>query len=440
MAVGETILKLTDYPFAYSILGLFSGVIGFSLSENNLVYLGIAGALGTFLTIFDPVGWLIRDGAKSRIKLNKKAYLKPNEIIDSHYKMSAIKSKSITYEIEKIIGTFYFIILIGFFIVSVAAPVPFIEQIMILDAEHNPICTEICFRICYSSLGIIAFGLLSIKAINFRKNLDEKIDIAGYHQIVINDDNATQTSVESMSRSIEQNDWEIASLWMTKIKEEIKYKKGKRELIIKSADLVFSPLHRESITFEQSVGSLNFSYRHPSFEHKEWDEITRNSYQSIIEDTDLRHRIDLFYNLALDYNKKIGPLGKIVTDIIYKYASDIFNKNQVFGIDYEIESSQGSGNVDLYGCALFNTHPLDFYRVRGILQNITIRFRDGNENQDNFKYFDNVLFDEMWELVISEVNQNDEIVWFKQIFEELKTENSKLMKIYSEKIGMQWNV
>ena len=95
MAVGETLLKFTDYPFAYSILGLFSGIIGFSLSENHLVYLGIAGALGTFLTILDPIGWLIRDGAKSRIKLNQKSYLKPDEIIDVHYKMSAIKSKTI---------------------------------------------------------------------------------------------------------------------------------------------------------------------------------------------------------------------------------------------------------------------------------------------------------------------------------------------------------
>jgi len=60
MATGETILKFTDYPFAYSIIGIGLSMFGFSLGQNQLVFLGLAGAFGTFLATVDPLGAAIR--------------------------------------------------------------------------------------------------------------------------------------------------------------------------------------------------------------------------------------------------------------------------------------------------------------------------------------------------------------------------------------------
>ena len=41
MTAGETILKFTDYPFAYSIVGISLGMLGFSLSGNHIIFLGM---------------------------------------------------------------------------------------------------------------------------------------------------------------------------------------------------------------------------------------------------------------------------------------------------------------------------------------------------------------------------------------------------------------
>lgn len=437
MTAGETILKFTDYPFAYSIIGIISGMIGFSLGQNSIIFLGLAGAVGTFLTIVDPLGETLRKNAKRRIKKRNK--IEKLDDLELQFKLSSLKSKSITYEMEKIIGMFYFVIIIILFLIAIVVSTPFFDKLVILDSNKVPLCNEWCFKFSYLGLGLSALIIISEKGRQFWKELDNKVNIAASHMSMINDDNATQTSIESMTRAVEQNDWELANLWSHKIEDEILNKKGKRELIIKAADTVFSPLHRESIAFEQGVNSMIYSYRYPTFDHKEWDEITRNSYQSIIEDTELRYRIDSFYKLALDYNNKQGSLGRIINDILYKHASDIFDKKDVFTIEYEIESPNGNGNAELFGCALFSTHPLDFYRVRGKLRHILVRSRDGG-NQINSTFHDNILFDKMWDLVIKEIDLKDEIMKIRQMFEQVKTENSKLIKIYSEKIGMQWNV
>ena len=49
MVAGETILKVSDFPFSYSILGiLLVGLWGMSLqNEGMVILLGTAGALGS---------------------------------------------------------------------------------------------------------------------------------------------------------------------------------------------------------------------------------------------------------------------------------------------------------------------------------------------------------------------------------------------------------
>lgn len=437
MTSGETILKLTDYPFSYSILGLVSGIIGFSLSENHLVYLGISGALGTFLTILDPIGWLIRDGAQSRIKLDKKSHLEIDEIIDVQYKMSALKSKSINYEIDKIIGTFYFIILLAFFILAVSAPIPFVERLIIFDSEKIPICSELCFRVIYASLGIIALVTLSIKALQFKKNLDEKIDVAGYHQIAINDDNATQTSVESMTRAIEQNDWEIAKLWKGKIKEEIKYKKGKRELIIKSADTVYSPLHLESSKFKIYLEGI-MANRFTDFKTEQWNKIKQNSLQSIIEDTNFRHRIEEFYKKLDDYNFIVHRIYGELSKIINNNFSNAFNKN-VQGVEFHIDTPNSGNTIHLHTYAMAELHPMELQSTSHKFGSFKLKIITGKQSS-NLEYTELSLFDDVWKLVIEDVKKNNLLSKIKQYLNDLKIENDKLMKIYSEKIEMQWKV
>jgi hypothetical protein len=189
---------------------------------------------------------------------------------------------------------------------------------------------------------------------------------------------------------------------------------------------------------ENNIRGMIYSRKYPSFDTGEWNKIKQNSYQSLIEDIELRRRIDSFYNLVQEYNNKIGLINRLTNEIIITKASEIYSKN-VNDINYDIDSTQGNGRVELFDCALQTIHPLDYYRVKGTLRYIDVQFVD-NAGQQSTRYIDNALFDKMWDLVIKEINQNDEIIKFKQMFERLKIENSELMKIYSEKIEMQWKV
>ncbi|MGI0023258.1 MAG: hypothetical protein ACRD9Q_10415, partial [Nitrososphaeraceae archaeon] len=57
MAIGETLLKITDYPFVYSLALIHLHFSGISpLSPDGIIFLAVAGFAGTVLTIIDPVG------------------------------------------------------------------------------------------------------------------------------------------------------------------------------------------------------------------------------------------------------------------------------------------------------------------------------------------------------------------------------------------------
>ena len=437
MPSGETILKLTDFPFAYSIIGIISGVMGFSIGENQILFLGIAGAFGTFLTIIDPIGWIIRKNVENRIHRTHDKTGKLSNVFEKEYKISALKTKSINFEIEKIIGLFYFVIIISFFILAMATPTMFFEKLIIYDNNKEPLCSDFCFKFIYLTIGAITLFILAIKSNQFWRELDEKIEIAGFHQIAINNDNATQTSVESMTRAVEQNDWPIARLWYDKIQEEIKYKKGKRELIIKSADLVYSPLHKEATDFENQLIITPPPRRYPTFAQTEWNKIKIFSYQSIIEDSNLRHRITSFYNQINDYNKQIGTTNREIQKIINNHVSNELGGG-VTRVRYDVNYDNANSEVDLIGCVLSDEHPLDSYGEKSKMSMIEIT-RNRN-SQRTATAEDGKKFDNAWSNIISEAKLNQEVQKLQRIYAALKIENSKLLKIYSNKIGMQWKV
>src|SRR2546428_12958636 len=107
MASGETLLKLSDYPFAYSLIGLLAIVFGFELTQHNLIYFGLAGALGTLLTIIDPFGMLVKKNIKKKLENSSDKDVKLITY-EKEYANQAVNTKAIGVEIDKIIGIFYF--------------------------------------------------------------------------------------------------------------------------------------------------------------------------------------------------------------------------------------------------------------------------------------------------------------------------------------------
>src|SRR3989338_7135533 len=252
MTAGETILKFTDYPFAYSFIGIILGGIGFEFSQNHILFLGIAGTIGTLFTLADPIGRIIRKRAEKRLDKKFSDIEKKKEPTTLNFMKSSIKSRSIAIEIDKMVGLWYFMIITITFALVILLSITLANKL----TEDLPVsidCNILCIQIISTLGSSIVLFILGCLAIIFWKELDDKIEIAGYHQEAISNEFVTENSVENMSRSVESGDWETAKLWREKIKEEIQYKKGKRELIIKSVDSVFSPLHSESSKFQNHL-------------------------------------------------------------------------------------------------------------------------------------------------------------------------------------------
>jgi len=94
MAAGETLLKITDIPFSYSLLAIIMGVMGVKFQGVNIVLLiATAGVLGTFLAVTDPIGRLFKSNLKHGIRQLRKESENKNDI-KWDFSINAIKTRS----------------------------------------------------------------------------------------------------------------------------------------------------------------------------------------------------------------------------------------------------------------------------------------------------------------------------------------------------------
>lgn len=124
ISVIPSLLKLSDYPFSYSIVGILLLSNGQSVDLTNIAHSGplflIMGTIGTALSIIDPVGALIRTIERLRPRRSEQELLsivKPDVSISLETRRNsltskALKSKWITYEVDKIVSSVYFLFVI----------------------------------------------------------------------------------------------------------------------------------------------------------------------------------------------------------------------------------------------------------------------------------------------------------------------------------------
>ncbi|MDE1843582.1 MAG: hypothetical protein KGH95_08040, partial [Thaumarchaeota archaeon] len=100
MTSGETFLKVTDYPFAFSITLLLLRAYDIKdvFSDQNGIFLLIAGFTGTALTILDPVGRIIQNYFISIEKMN---YLE-TEKLSRIERRTLLVSKKIRNTLDKL--------------------------------------------------------------------------------------------------------------------------------------------------------------------------------------------------------------------------------------------------------------------------------------------------------------------------------------------------
>ncbi len=333
MTAGETLLKVADYPFAYSFVILLGAIFGFGLSENKILILGIAGAFGTFLTIVDPWGFYVRWQLKKGLnKITKTKKIFP----ELKFHIKALDSRAIGIEIDRIIGMFYFVISIFTFIVAMWGSSSFANNLIIRDSNQNIILGDLYIRTISSVVAIIAMVILATISRRKWKELDKKLEVAAMHQFSIGHEYATKTTVENMTRAIDLGDWTSAEEWAQELKEEIENKKGKREIIIKSAEIVFRPLHEDSMNIESTCQGILNAKNYYGITSNTWDQLKRSGVHLMIEDADLRHRIESFYNTIYDYNKLSSRINTDTDNLIKQSMSNSFGK-KVIAIRYFVK-------------------------------------------------------------------------------------------------------
>lgn len=444
MPVGETFLKFTDYPFAYSLVIISAKIGGFSISQNQFLIFGLAGALGTLLAIIDFPGWIIRRRLEKNINLRPE---KDELYDDKKYAISAINTRSITFEVDKLTGLVYFVFTAIVFLAGGIGSIHLSDSLVIYDTNNQIVFDSWQIRIFIIVGAIVLLGILSIILDKKWKEMNGKLLVAGFHKFAINNEFALESSIQNMTRSVEQNDWNIAKDWQEKIRIEIKHKKNKRELIIKSAETIYRPLHEESSKITDLIRQTSSGKYYSTFPIDNWSNIVLKSNYFLIEEN-IFHKIRGFYEKINEYNKLKDKFTRKTESLILKYASATFGK-KIRELRYHVQYTENdvphSAQSNLVSCALFNIHPLQFYTEEGIIPHqldmeVIDPVNSSSRNHPTNSSSDFKLFDEMWEHLLKDIDNDSEYIQLRKLFDFINYENSNLIPIYEDKIRMELNV
>ena len=211
MTAGETLLKITDIPFAYSLMAIITGVIGVNLDgEKIIILIGAAGALGTFLTVTDPIGRLLKSNLVKGInEIRKKDNNKQSKKWD--FAVKAVKTRAIGVEIDKLVSMAYIVIVLGVFSTAISQYESFAESLQLFGDDNQVLCDIFCIQVLGVISSFIGVFFVAVIGVITWRDLKNNVITAGIHHIGISSEYVTSPTIEHMSMAIEQNDWPTAN-------------------------------------------------------------------------------------------------------------------------------------------------------------------------------------------------------------------------------------
>lgn len=436
MVAGESLLKIIDYPFAYSIVTVIGAIIGFSITANKIFLLGIAGALGTFLSIVDPLGWAVRNNLKDKLPIKKPMVNYPITESDLFGEESILKSRAITIETDKIISMIYFAITSGIFLIGIIFSPFLAENFIIHDKSNKVVCDSNCVKITTgigSSFVCIVLGIVGIRRWS---ELTEKISIAIMHQRAISNEFVITNSLENMTRSLEQNDWVTAGKWGEKIEKEIENKQGKRDLIIQTTENVYEPLYKEFLRLDGVSQQIELQKQYFPLGFGAWGAIKERLLHLSITDGEFVKLADSFQKLANRYEYLINSAESVASLVITGHLSSTYNENVVNAV-FTVGGPTWKGDVkldDLSKSAIFGGEPNFAFGKTAIPQSLTLTIKDqsGNDSKKIITPPDLDKFINDWGLIVEEVKYQDSVkeleASYLKILEEIKTLKDKCEK------------
>ncbi|MGY5148631.1 MAG: hypothetical protein ACW9W3_01040 [Candidatus Nitrosopumilus sp. bin_68KS] len=436
MTVGETLLKITDYPFAYSLVGILTLWIGIDVPDDKFTYLlAISGSLGTLLVISNPIGRYLANTLKHNFGRRKIASFQSNQSNDFKYCIRAIETNSIKTEINKIVSLMYFALIIAIFGFAVGLSET-LRQSLIFYQDNIPLCDSNCLMFTIPPICTIFLGILLLVLVKDWPKVIHYAEIAGVYQLSISSEFVTSVSRSNMGKVIEQNDWPTAEEWAKIIETEIKTEKGKKDFNIEAINQIYRPLYEESIQNDVAAKNILENKVNTTFSSKEWDHIQLVTRNLMIKDQNLINKIDLLYAKIKDYNQFPPTLENQIKSIIHREATKFYGMN-VDDVHYYFRLKTSGSSPALWDCLRAKQHPLE--RNTSPYDYRVIELRTSDKSSKELKDPEEVVrFDELWDILLEKVDGEINLSKLEEQVKEIQSLNNELKPVFEEKIKKQW--
>lgn len=420
----------------FSNLKGFLHYMGINFEGVNIALLiGTAGVLGTFLAITDPVGRLLQSTLKRGIRQLREKSEHEDEM-KWNFATNAIKTRAIGIEIDKFVSMFYLGLILLVFSSSVTYFPDFAENLQLYGHDEKIICNTGCAGIVGVIFAGIAGIFLALVGMKSWRELKNNAIIAGIHHRGISSEYVTTTTIENMSRAIEQNDWQTASEWAKIIESEIKTEKGKKDFNIEAVREIYRPLYEESLQNDVAAKNILNNNVNTMFSSKEWDRIQSVTKILMIKDKKLIKKIDTLYEKIKEYNQHPPTLEGQIKSIIHREATKFYGMN-VEDIHYFFKREGSGSSPALWDCLRSKQHPLE--RNTQPYDYRTIELQTSNKSSKELNDEEDIVqFDKLWDILLEKVDNEINLSKLGNQVKEIQNLNNELKPIFEDQIRKQW--
>lgn len=437
MAVGETLLKITDYPFAYSLIGILALWSGIDVPDDKFAYLlAVSGSVGTLLVISNPIGRYLVNTLIHNFKRRKNPSFQTNKQNNFKYCIRAIETNSIKTEINKIVSLMYFAIIISFFGFAVGISDTVSEKLVFFQENDLPLCDSECLQLIVPNIALFFLIILIVVLVKDWPKIIRYAEIAGIYQLSISSEYVTSASRSSMERAVGQNDWSTAEEWAKIIENEIETEKGKRDFNIESVRQVYRPLYEESISINSTAQNIINNNTTATFPSGEWGKITSTTLQLMVKDQSLISKLNHLYDKIQEYNQYPRNLERQIQQIIQEEATKFYGKH-VESVTYWFEHNGGGSGDNLIDSLRTGIHPLKRHVKPHTSRYIGLQISNmESEPLRDEKALAN--FEKLWELMLNRVRKETMSTKLQDLAKEIQKLNDELKPVFEERIRKQW--
>jgi len=437
MAIGETLLKITDYPFAYSLIGILTLWIGIDIPDDKFPYLlAISGSLGTLLVISNPIGRYLANTLKHNFNRRSFASFQSNQDNNFKYCIQAIETNSIKTEINKIVSLMYFALIIALFGFAVGLSDTVSTNLVFYQENNLPLCDSDCIKLTIPSVALIFLVILIIVLIKDWSKVIYYAEIAGIYQLSISSEFVTSVSRSNMERPIQQNDWRTAEEWANIIEHEIKTQKGTKEFTLESVRKIYRPLYEESMQIQTTAENILNNKTNAIFPSEAWNTIDPITQNTMIKDQKLINKIQQLYKEIEDYNKNPPTLENQIKSIIHREATKFYGMN-VDDVHYYFKEKTRGYSPALWDCLRTKQHPLE--RNTQPYDYRSIELKTSDKVSKELKDPEEVAkFDNLWGILLEKTSTELNLSELEDKVRVIQSLNDELKPIFEEQIKKQW--